>query len=186
MRNPSYRHRPTGLLILLNVTLLWGCGSSDSGSSGEGEGSAGMVDIDPCSLVTSAEAADALEVATTEADRPAEANNEVRSPSYSGGEDTVVRLGTCRYSGSRGQALAVLTVMARQSSIPSEARTGFDGLRTAYAGTVTDVPGLGDQAFWIDGSGLHVLRGSVQLSISEDVDVAAARELAETALERLE
>lgn len=47
--------------------------------------------------------------------------------------------------------IAVLTVMVRHSSSAGEAETGFESMRSTYAGTVgvTDVPDVGDQAFWM-------------------------------------
>ena len=77
--------------------------------------------------------------------------------------------------------------MVRQGSSPGESAVGFDGLRKTYAETVgvTDMPGLGEQAFWIDDTGLQVLNGGLQLSISGDIDAPNARGLAAKALERL-
>jgi hypothetical protein len=145
-------------------------------------------DVDPCALVTSTEATEALGVATVEADRPSEANMETRSSSYSGGDDTVVSLKTCRYTGELGQTVAVLTVMVRESSSLAEAEIGFEGLRNTYAETVgvTNMPGLGEQAFWMDSpKSLQVLDGGLQLSISGDTDAGIARDLAVKALGRL-
>ena len=182
-------------LVLLVPTLLFsGCAASDdpdeSAEDRSREAQASNQDFDPCALVTTGEAAEALGVATAEADRPSEANNEMRSESYSGGEDMLIRLRTCRYTGAIGQGVAVLTVMVRQSSSPAESEIGFEGLRETYTETVgvTDVPGLGDQAFWLDepARGIQVLSDGVQLSIGGDIDADEARDLAAKALGRLE
>lgn len=99
----------------------------------------------------------------------------------------MIRMRTCRYTGEKGQGLAVLLVIVRQSSSPTEAETGFEGLRQSYAETVgvTDVPGVGEQAFWADDFGVHVLSGGSQLIVSGDVDAGSARDLAARALDRL-
>jgi hypothetical protein len=181
------------LMVIVSALLLSSCGDSEEprGSASDGNSVAPLtnVDIDACALVTAAEAAGALGVATAEADRPSEANTERRSQSYSGGEDTVIRLRTCRFTGERDLTVAVLTVMVRQSSDPIESRIGFEGLRQTYAESVgvTDMPGLGEQAFWMDefARGLHVLHGGLQLSISGDIEAGDARDLAARALERL-
>ena len=180
------------MVLLIPALLLFGCGQGgdEPGTDGVDEGGAAqaMDDLDPCSLVTAAEAADALGVEATEADRPAEANTETRTPSYSDGDDTVVRLRTCRYTGNKGEGVAVLTVMVRHSSSPTEAEMGFESMRSTYAESmgVTDVPGVGDQAFWMSSPpSLSVLSGQHQLSVGGDVDAGTARDLAAEALERL-
>jgi hypothetical protein len=179
--------------MLVPALLLGSCGQGgdESGAAGGAEesGAAQAVDdLDPCTLVTAAEAARALGVATAEADRPADGNTETRTPSYSGGDETVVRLKTCRYTGSRDQGVAVLTVMARHSSSAAEAETGFESMRSTYAESVgvTDVADVGDQAFWMESPpSLWLLRGQYQLSVSGDIDAATARALAAGALGRL-
>jgi hypothetical protein len=181
------------LMVIVSALLLSSCGDSDEprGSASDAGSGAPLTseDIDACALVTTAEAAGALGVATAEADRPSEANTERRSQSYSGGEDTVIRLRTCRFTGERDLTVAVLTVMVRQSSDPIESRIGFEGLRETYAESVgvTDMPGLGERAFWMDefARGLHVLHRGLQLSISGDIEAGDARDLAARALERL-
>ena len=133
-------------------------------------------EIDPCTLVTPAEAAEALGVANVGLERPAAAN-------------TPLRLGTCLYSAEVGQGLAVMNVMVRYGYSLAEASVGFEGMRETYAETsgVVDVPDLGEQAFWIgDLSQLWVLKGIIQLGVSGDIPLEKARVLAGTAVERLE
>jgi len=192
MKRTGFSGRGGNLALLVPALLLLGCGGGEDPGASSDRGPAAQVtndDIDPCALVTTAEAAEAIGVTAAEADRPSEANRETRSESYSGGEDTVVRMSTCRYTGELGQTVAVLTVMVRQSSSTAESEIGFEGLRETYAEAVgvTDVPGLGAQAFWMDEDprGLWVLDGGLQLSISGDVDAGNARDLATKALERL-
>jgi hypothetical protein len=64
----------------------------------------------------------------------------------------------------------------------------IESMRNTYAETVgvTDMPGLGQQAFWMEESkGLQVLDQGLQLSISGDTDSGSARDLAAKALGRL-
>ena len=132
-------------------------------------------EIDPCTLVTPAEAAEALGVANVGLERPAAAN-------------TPLRLGTCLYSAEVGQGLAVMNVMVRYGYSLAESTVGFEGMRETYAGTtgVVDLPDLGEQAFWIeDLSQLWVLKGIIQLGVSGDIPLEKARALAGTAVERL-
>ena len=72
--------------------------------------------------------------------------------------------------------------MVRRGSSETEARGGFQSMRSQFD-QAQDVPGLGGTAFTI-GDQLHVLQGSVQLTISGDVAAATAQDLARTALSR--
>ena len=74
-------------------------------------------------------------------------------------------------------------MFVRRSDSDNEAQTGFQFARDQLPGAAP-VAGLGDQAFALDNQ-LNVLRGRVYLNITGDVDLATARALAETALERL-
>jgi hypothetical protein len=152
--------------VLSVAMTLQACSDADeSASSGE----AAIAAIDPCLLVTPAEAAQALG-APAEADRPREAN-------------IPPRLATCRYAADRDPALAVMTVMVRQGYSDSEAKTSFDLAREQFA-QAEGVDGLGEQAFRL-GDQLHVLSGTTHFTIAGDIDDAVARSLAEQALERL-
>jgi hypothetical protein len=131
--------------------------------------------IDPCALVTSTEAAEALGVANVNVGRPDEAN-------------IPLRLGTCLYTGEVGDGVAVLNVMVRHGYSLAESTVGFEGMRETYAGAggVVDVPGIGEQAYWIgDLSQLWVLQGILQLGVSGDISLDKARMLAGRAVERL-
>jgi hypothetical protein len=125
--------------------------------------------IDPCALVTKAEAEEALGAPVGEAEKPKEANI---PPS----------LATCRYVAKSGQHVSVLTITVRIGSSPSESKSGFESTKEMFTGA-QPVPGIGDDAFWF-GDQLNVLKGKVYLIIGGvERDKAAA--LAQTALKRL-
>jgi hypothetical protein len=158
------------------MTLVLGCGGAAddaadaAAAAGESAAAGGaLTDIDPCSLVTQAEAGAALGASAGAGERPTEAN-------------LPPRLATCRYIAPRGQGLAVMTVMVRQGERESESRIGFDQAKSQFPGAET-VPGLGENAFWF-GNQLNVLQGRVYLNITGDFDLATARQLAATALQR--
>ena len=133
-------------------------------------------EIDPCALVTSTEAAEALGVSNVRVERPDAGN-------------IPLRLGTCLYSGERGEGVAVLNVMVRRGHSLAESTVGFEGMRETYAETsgVVDVPGISDQAYWIgDLKQLWVLKGILQLGVSGDISLEKARALAAKAVERVE
>jgi len=169
-------------LVIGAGLLLSACGdnrsqerSANGSPSTAQEEVAPVGEIDPCTLVTPAEAAEALGVANVGLERPAAAN-------------TPLRLGTCLYSAEVGQGLAVMNVMVRYGYSLAESTVGFEGMRETYAGTtgVVDLPDLGEQAFWIeDLSQLWVLKGIIQLGVSGDIPLEKARALAGTAVERL-
>jgi len=174
--------RRTIPLVIGAGLLLSACGdnrsqerSANGSPSTAQEEVAPVGEIDPCTLVTPAEAAEALGVANVGLERPAAAN-------------TPLRLGTCLYSAEVGQGLAVMNVMVRYGYSLAESTVGFEGMRETYAGTtgVVDLPDLGEQAFWIeDLSQLWVLKGIIQLGVSGDIPLEKARALAGTAVERL-
>ena len=127
-------------------------------------------EVDPCALVTSAEAEQVLG-APPEAERPAEANNEY--------------LATCRYVAPRGDGLAVLAVMVSRQN----GRYGFDNARRMEEEgiRIEPVSGIGDEAFWV-GDPLHtlyVLQDTTYVSIGGDVELEQARPLAVRSVERL-
>jgi hypothetical protein len=150
----------TGTLALL---LLGAC-SSDEGPVETTREAAESVD--PCSLVSEADAGQALGAPISESDRPREANNEY--------------LGTCRYVAPRGQGLAVMTVMVHSQEY------GRAGFRTAREQPFDseDVAGVGDNAFWIGDplNTIYVLKGDIYFAIGGDVGLEQARTLAVSAL----
>jgi hypothetical protein len=159
----------------LSLVCVIACGgspgdTSTAQSSAPPSAAAGTA-VDPCALVTSAEAAQALGAAVGDAERPKESN-------------IPPRLATCRYVAQRGQGVAVMTVMVRLSDSASEARSGFRSAREQFPNAEA-VAGLGDEAFWIANQ-LNVLRGTVYVNITGDFDRATAQAVAETALKRLQ
>ena len=165
------RTAPT-LSALAIACALTGCGGAPPGESSDPAASssaaAAPAAVDPCALVTKAEADQALGGDATQ-ERPNEANP---SP----------RLATCRYTAARGQGLAVLVVMVRTGYSDVEARTTFQGTRDL--GGTQPVAGLGDEAFWLADQ-LYVLAGTRQLTISGEVSRAQGEALARQALARL-
>ena len=124
--------------------------------------------VDPCALVTGAEAEQAFGASPATQERPPEANNE--------------NLATCRYTAPKGNTVAVLVVMVPQSTV---ARPWFDNNRQQPL-TNQAVTGVGDDAFWVgDLNTLYVLRGNASFSIGGDVTMDQARQLAQTAVGRI-
>ena len=148
--------------------LLAACGASESGDAAAAAASSG--DFDPCALVTSAEASQALGAAVGPAERPREAN-------------FPPRMTTCRYVAPRGQGVAVMTVLVQRSDTADQARRGFQSAKEQFPAATT-VAGLGDDAFAMANQ-LNVLQGTVYLNITGDFDEATAKTLAQAALQRL-
>jgi hypothetical protein len=158
------------------LILASGCGGTADDSAGstttaEASASAGtLADIDPCTLVTQAEAGKALGGSVGEPERPKEAN-------------LPPRLVTCRYVAERGLGVAVMSVMVRQGERESESRIGFEQAMKQFP-EAQAVEGIGQNAFWY-GNQINVLQGRIYLNITGDFDLATARALASTALQRL-
>ncbi|MPZ49134.1 MAG: DUF3558 domain-containing protein [Dehalococcoidia bacterium] len=149
--------------------------SQDNGPSSSATSPAEGGSLDPCSLLSNADASDALGATVSQAERPSEAQF------------------ACRYTAPRGQGLAVLTVSVTRSPSPASARTGFqstlDSLKSQFPesqfpGLIQTATGIGDQAYHL-GDQLHVLRGAVYMVIGGDVSPEQARSLAQKALGRL-
>jgi hypothetical protein len=148
-----------------------GCGGGESDtttSSAPAGGGSSSTSIDPCTLVTKAEADEALG-GDAKQDRPTEAN-------------IPPRMVACRYVAPRGEGVVVLTVIVRTGESAGEAKTGFDSIRSTMPSET--VSGLGDDAFWMMDQ-LYVLRGTRQLSITGDITKEKGMELARRALDRL-
>ncbi len=161
-----------GLALGLGL-FVTACGGSEPAATGDAPAAqAGQQSspVDPCSLVTSAEASEALGATAGPGERPKEANHPPR-------------MVTCRYTAPRGQGVAVMTVLVQQSDTPSQARTGFQSAKAQFPGAEA-VPGLGDEAFAMANQ-LNVLQGTRYLNITGDFDLATAKTLAQRALQRL-
>jgi hypothetical protein len=181
-RYPMEKARAFGL-ALLPALVLAACGNSPEGAgqtdtgdaTAEPQVAATPASIDPCTLVTSAEAAAALGLAEVKTGRPASVNN---PPS----------LVTCLYTPASGEAMSVLNVMLHREASASEANSRFDFMKGSFAdmGGAVDVAGPGEKAVWLPGGKqLWVLKGADLLGVSGDVPQEKAVELATTALTRL-
>lgn len=167
--------RVTMACVLLASCVSMACGhrTGPEETSGSVAASAGQVsggDIDPCALVTSSEAGSALGAAAGDGERPKEAN-------------FPPRMVTCRYVAPRGAGVAVMTLLVQTSDTPAQARTGFDSARTQFPGT-SAISGIGDDAFAVANQ-LNVLKGRYYVNITGDFDTDIARQLAQTAVQRL-
>jgi hypothetical protein len=175
----AYLHtrRVLGSVLLGLLPVVGACGggrdtaASDPASAASPSGAPAAADIDPCVLVTTQEASEALGAAAGAGERPREANYPPR-------------MVTCRYTAPRGQGVAVMTVLVNRAETDSEARLGFQSARTQFPGAQV-VPGLGDEAFYV-GNQINALQGRVYLNITGDFDLPTARGVAERALQRLE
>jgi hypothetical protein len=157
-----------GLTVLFLVAACKGEERADSASSAAANQTG--ADIDPCQLVTRAEAEQAL-AAAPDAERPSEANNEY--------------LATCRYVAPRGEGVVVLAVsVSRQNG-----KVGFQNARRMEEEgfKIQSMSGLGDDAFWVADPlhTLYVLEGDTYLSLGGDVQLEQATPLARQALQRL-
>lgn len=164
------------LVMAAGFTLSACGGAGDSPANGGPPASpqagqkAASADLDPCALVTSAEAAEALGGAVGSGERPKEAN-------------FPPRMVTCRYTAPRGQGVAVMTVLVQRSDTADQARRGFLSAKEQFPGA-TSVAGLGDDAFAV-GNQLHVLTGPLYVNVAGDFELSTARVLVERALQRL-
>jgi hypothetical protein len=93
-------------------------------------------------------------------------------------------MATCRYVAPRGQGVAVMSVMVQRSDTADQARRGFQAAKEQFP-AATAVSELGDDAFAMANQ-LNVLQGTVYLNITGDFDLATAKSLAQSALQRLQ
>lgn len=169
-----------GLAASLAAVTLLACGGDEAPPAAEPDAAEPAVAatepaapagaIDPCALITPAEAAEALGATPNTTERPTEANH---PPA----------MVTCRWVAPKGQAVAVMTLMVRTSADAASARIGFQAARDAYPGAAA-VSGLGEDAY-VFADQLNVLKGDVHLILTGDFDAATSRRLAESALQRL-
>jgi hypothetical protein len=158
------------LLALGALLFIAACGGGNEETDSVSAGAAPSGTIDPCALVVTAEAERALGIAGAQSDRPPEAN-------------MPPRLITCRYTGQRGQGIAVMTVMVRKGQDASESRIGFQSAKEQFPDAQA-IPGIGEDAFRI-GNQLNILRDDTYLIIEGDFDLETAKGLGQTALARL-
>jgi hypothetical protein len=175
------------LTLLLACCLLAfaGCGKSPSSTSGTQEKSAGTQQsakgkIDPCALITKAEAEAALgePVGEPQCDTSASPTGQA----------------LCVYSSSTSDRFVQISV-TETSAMAETLRVQGESAGTIYRATkdnyepVTEVPGIGDDAFW-GVPGLHVLKGDVYVCIAvgntnKPENLELAQGLAEIAVPRL-
>jgi Protein of unknown function (DUF3558) len=168
----GFRSFVLGLSCVLSACAGPGSAPGDKPSSAATQAApqVSSAGLDPCALVTSAEATQALGAAVGPAERPKEANHPPR-------------MATCRYVASHGQGVAVMSVLVQLSDTANQAQRGFQSAKEQFPGAEV-VPGLGDDAFAVANQ-LNVLKGTVYLNITGDFDLATSKTLAQSALERL-
>ena len=164
-----------GLGALISLAACGGGGTGESPGQGAAPADSAAAPpssgIDPCALVTKAEAEEALGAPVGEAERPSEAN----IPPH---------LSSCRYTARRGAALAILTLMVRTGYGGSESKTGFESAKQQFPGAEA-VAGIGEDAFFL-GNQLNILQGNVYLTIGGDFDLETAKTLGQRALQRID
>jgi hypothetical protein len=166
-----HQGRMLQLLVVGLCSLVSFCGGGADSAPGAGESrGAAPAAVDPCALITTAEASEALGATVEKTERPSAAN-------------IPPRLATCRYVAPRGQGLAVMTVLVQRSDTDAQARAGFTSAKEQFPAATT-VPGLGDEAFAIANQ-ISVLRGRVCLNITGDFDLERAKALGQKAVQRL-
>jgi hypothetical protein len=173
------------LFLACCLLAFAGCGKSPSVTSGTQGKSTGTQQttkdkIDPCALITRAEAEAAL-------------GEPVGEPEC----DTAVSptgQALCVYSSTTSERFVQISV-TETGAMAETLRVQGESAATIYRTTrdnfepVTEVPGIGDDAFW-DVPGLHVLKGDVYLIIAvgntdDPENLELAQSLAEIAVPRL-
>ncbi len=116
--------------------------------------------IDPCALLTKADAEVALGQPVNDAERPTQ----------EGANDTIT---ACRYKvqDSSSYASAMVVVLVPLDGQADSAKTHFEAdkkISQSMLGPTLDVPGVGDSAYWVGSSAnqLTVLRGSVRFILN--------------------
>jgi hypothetical protein len=170
------------------------CGDAPSGTAAHGGPAAGANGQAPA---TATPALPPIDACTLLAPADVQAVAPQASGSLSSTLDDAVGKdpGQCSYGLSSDLQPRAVSLTVRQLASAEEAasqqRTAESGLRSvAPPGTVADVQGLGDGAFWVGGQidQLHVLRGDRRLIFTVQLDKApqqAAQALAAKALARL-
>ena len=188
MSSKSFQ-RTAVIVMLLALFALAGCGSSPTtalaGSTSAPGGNVAPAGADPCTLLTKADAESILGKPVGDATHPVNggANFEVSS---------------CEYTVVGGTALDNSTLVYTYASgvDASLTKTAFDTGRAqakaSWNADPVDVPGLGDEAYWVGGAGnnIQVLKGAAYFTLSAstnqgDTPPAAILALAKTILGRI-
>ncbi|HWP97957.1 MAG TPA: hypothetical protein VN426_14025 [Syntrophomonadaceae bacterium] len=173
------------LALLILVLSLTACSSTTSKDAGQtpaskSESKAGL--IDPTKLITQEEATQAL----GEASKAAELKD-TKNPL---GQKLVL----FNAASEKSFKLLQLSFIQNEGLATEKLASGYT-VKQLYTDTrknlqdATDLPGLGDQAFWVP-SGLHVLKGNVYFSItltnlSKPDNLEKAKIVAQKVLSRL-
>jgi hypothetical protein len=141
--------------------------------------------IDPCTLLTRANAEGILGKSVGEANHPITAS-------------ATFEVSSCQYKIVGGSPLdnATLIYTFASSGDTSTVKTAFDTGRSSaqksWNAAPVDVPGLGDEAYWVGGAGnnISVLKGATYITLSAssnkgDTPPAAILDLAKVVLSRL-
>ena len=175
--------RSLWLVLLALACVLAGCGPSGGGGKAAPAPAAPARQIDPCALLTDADAQAALGgpvgqlMMTSVLD---DARNSSGDPAQ------------CGY-GLQDDASRTVRLEVRPMADAARAQGALDSARSVLAASgVQDVPGLGDAAFWAGGAihQLHLRRGSVGVVVTCDPGpgkdpLAVAKGVAQKALGRL-
>jgi hypothetical protein len=193
------------VMILIMLFVLAGCGGSPAAPSGVSittsvpsggttnpaggtaapTANVAPAGVDPCTLLTRADAESILGKSVGEGSHPITA-----SASY--------EVTSCEYKIVNGTPLDNTTLIYTYASSgdTSLAKTAFDTGRNSaqksWNAAPVDVPGLGDEAYWVGGAGnnISILKGAVYITLSAstnkgDTPPAAILALAKVVLGRL-
>ncbi len=151
----------SAILLAMAVLLLAGCGSPTPAASGTPAGqSASLAGIDACTLFTKADAEKILGKPVDEATHPTHSTDPV-----------IVDSCDYRITGGTAKDHAILIIMQPANGDLKSAQVIFtsskQGAQGSY-GSILEVRGLGDSAFWVGGEGntLTIIKGSAMISIS--------------------
>jgi len=168
-------HKKTCLAacLLAGLLLLAACGSKPAAA------------VDACSLLTPTDAQGIMGGAVDAAQHPVSGS-------------ATFAVSSCAYQLSGGTPLENVTLIVSVSSngqaatAQSAFTAGKAGTQAAWGSAPVDVPGLGDQAYWVAGSGnlLTILKGDAYLTLSAstqtgDAPTQALLDLAQVVIGRL-
>jgi hypothetical protein len=169
------------IIVILISLLLAGCSGSSSPSA-----SSANSKVDPCALLTKADAEKIEAKPVKDATHPITASQ-------------TFDVSSCAYQIDGGSALdkASLIVTVPVPPDVKTAKTSYDtGKNTAQSNwnaSPLDVPGVGDAAYWVGGSGnnITVIKGSYVFTLTAstqkgDAPTATIIDLAKTVVSRLQ
>jgi hypothetical protein len=192
------------VMLLVLVFVLAGCGSLPAAPSGPSITTSGPTGgttnpggttaptanvapagVDPCTLLTTADAESILGKSVGEGSHPIKAS-------------ATFELSSCEYKIVNGTPLENTTLIYTYASggDATLAKTAFDTGRgqakASWNADPVNVPGLGDEAYWVAGAGnnISILKGAVYITLSAstnkgDTPPAAILALAKVVISRL-